>query len=97
VANYDFRPDFFQGSSGLDSLLSTESQLLSPVGQKVAKAASAKPRRIRVASLSQLAPFTRVASGTLIHKSTQDFWSIKADNGNYYIERLVNDEGPVKE
>ncbi len=92
----DFNMDRFEtgGATGLDALLATEPQIVSPVGQ--AKAA-ATPERVQVGSLKQLDGFERIAADTLIHKSTQDLWAISQDGGNYFIERLFQDNGePLK-
>jgi len=54
--------------------------------------------KIRVASLHQLAGFSRVADDTLVRVSQQDFWKLGQDGEGYFIERLVSDdEGPVRE
>lgn len=51
----------------------------------------------RVASLHQLAGFTRIAEDTLVRVSQQDFWKLGQDGEGYFIERLVSDDdGPVK-
>lgn len=54
--------------------------------------------RIRIASASDLAGFSRVASDKLVHLSQMDFWKLAQDEeGNYYIERLIEDDStPVK-
>jgi hypothetical protein len=41
--------------------------------------------------------FGKTADGKLIHKSTNDLWSITADGDNYTVSRLFDDEGhPLK-
>lgn len=81
-------------ATGLDALLASEPQIVSPVGR--AKKASA-PRRIKIGSLQQLEGFQRVAADTLIHKSTQELWAIRKDGEDYTIERLFQDNGqPLK-
>jgi hypothetical protein len=41
--------------------------------------------------------FGKTADGKLIHKSTNDLWSITADGDNYTVARLFDDEGhPLK-
>lgn len=60
----------------------------------------AKSVRIRVADLGDISTlFASTTDGQdLIHKATQDLWSLKQDTGgNYVIERLFNDTGqPLK-
>lgn len=53
---------------------------------------------IKVASLDDLFSFDRVANDKLIHKSTQDLWSINTDkDGNVLIQRMFDNSGePVK-
>lgn len=81
-------------ATGLDALLASQPQIVSPVGR--AKTAAA-PRRIKIGSLQQLDGFTRVAADTLIHKSTQELWAIRKDGEDYAIERLFQDNGlPLK-
>lgn len=82
------------GASGLDAFFQNEPTATSPFGQKAA--AVAKPTRMKVGSLAQLQDFTRTASDQLIHKSTQDLWSIKREGGDFVIERLFQDGPPVK-
>lgn len=94
MSDFDFRSFETGGATGLDALLASEPQIVSPVGQ--AKPA-ATPERIKVGSLKQLDGFRRIASDTLIHKSTQDLWAIRQDGGNFFIERLFQDNGePLK-
>jgi len=53
---------------------------------------SKKKGIIKVSSISDLDGFIKVADdGTLIHKSTMDFWKI-SDDGSY-IEQLYDDSG----
>ena len=94
----------FGSSSGIDGLFEREPQLIQArqngVDQVMTRQADfERPTGMRrVASLRDLVGFTRTASDTLIHKSTQDFWSLqKGDDGGYYISRLVEGTGPVKE
>lgn len=77
------------GATGLDALFEREPAMLKPL-QKAA--------RVRVASVGQLQPFTRLSAETLIHKSNRDLWSIKKEgDGQFYIERLFDDNGqPLK-
>lgn len=53
---------------------------------------------IRVASIDNLHNFfTRTADDQLIHKATQDIWSLKKDGQGFLLERLVDDsKSPVK-
>jgi hypothetical protein len=88
MADFDF--DVYQtaGTSGIDALFETEPQLVTP----------SNPNRLRVASIRDLSPFTRVASDMLVHKSNRDLWAMKQDaDGSYFIERMYNDNGqPLK-
>ena len=96
MSNFDFDMDQFEtgGATGMDALLANEPEIVSPVDQTRVAAA---PARVKVGSLQQLAPFNRVASDTLIHKSTNDLWAIGQDGGDFFIERLFQDNGePLK-
>ena len=91
----DFNMDKFDtgGATGMDALLAAEPEIVSPVGE----AKVATPVRVKVGSLQQLDDFQRIAADTLIHKSTNDLWTIRQDGGNYFIERLFQDNGePLK-
>ena len=92
----DFKLDQIQmGASGMDAFFEQEPQLIRPLGQKVASVS--KPPRIKVGSLAQLDGFNRLSAETLIHKSTQDLWSITNEGGDLYIQRLFSDNGgPLK-
>lgn len=91
----DFKLGEIQGgASGMDAFFEREPQVITPLGQKVA--AIAKPPRVKVGSLTQLDGFHRLSAETLIHKSTNDLWSIKQESDGYYIERLFQDGPPVK-
>lgn len=61
---------------------------------------SAAPKRetMRVASVSNLQGFTRIASDTLIRHAERDLWSIKeGEDGEFIIDRLFDDDGnPLK-
>jgi hypothetical protein len=58
---------------------------------------TATSHKIRVASLGDLSDFLRIGSETLVHKATQDLWSVKRDTQGYVIERLFDDDGtPLK-
>jgi len=91
----DFKVNDIQGgSSGMDAFFESEPQIITPYGQKTAVA---KPQRIKLGSLAQLDGFHRLSAETLVHKSTQDLWSIKREgNGEYFIERLFQDNSPVR-
>lgn len=93
----DFKLGEIQASAtGLDAFFEHEPKMITPFGQKAA-AAPQKPARVKVGSLSQLNGFHRLSSETLVHKSTNDLWSIKREgNGEYFIERLFSDGNPVR-
>jgi hypothetical protein len=59
-----------------------------------------EPAKIRrVASMGDLGEFLKVASDTLVHKSTQDLWSLSksADGDGFVVTRLFDDTGkPLK-
>lgn len=75
-----------QGSFGLDAFFDNNPSVVTPT-----------PKRVRIASLSQLKPFIRLSAETLVHKSQRDLWAIKQEGGGMVIERLFNDDGnPVK-
>ncbi len=91
----DFKFEDMQGgATGMDAFFQNEPTATSPFGQKAAAAKA--PARMKVGSLAQLQGFTRTASDQLVHKSTQDLWSIKRDGGEFVIERLFQDGPPVK-
>lgn len=75
------------GACGLDALFERAPEIV-----------QSRTARVRVASVQQLAPFTRLSSETLIHKSQRDLWAIRKEaDGNLYIERLFDDSGsPLK-
>ena len=51
----------------------------------------------RVASLGDLTDFLKSADGQLIHRSTNDLWSVAADDNGFTITRLFDDNGdPLK-
>jgi hypothetical protein len=62
--------------------------------QASAPAAPTNPR-VRVASAIPVG-FVKVADDQLVRISQQDFWRIGFDNEGYFIERLVDDNDPVK-
>ena len=78
------------GETGIDSFLESSSESDLPM--------KTPSTRIRVASLEQLEPFRRVSVETLIHKSTQDLWTVVRENDGLYIQRLFQDDGtPLKD
>lgn len=91
-------------ASGLDAFFASEPQIITPaetsdrpMGSNTTKVASKPPMRTKVASLQQLDGFDRVSSETLIHRSTNDLWSLRKEGEDYFIERLFQDNGvPVK-
>lgn len=87
LTNFDLGKMEVQGSVGMDAFFAREPQMVTPAGSKV-----------RVASLNQLAGFTRISTDMLIHKSDRDLWAIKREaNGAMVIERMFNDNGkPLK-
>lgn len=87
--------DIGTATSGLDAFFASEPQIVTPAGQ--AKTAAQKPMRQKVASLQQLDAFQRVSAETLVHKSTNDLWTLRKEGEDFYIERLFQDNGePVK-
>lgn len=87
MADFDFSQFESSGAPGIDALFQREANLVTPI----------KSGMRRVASLRDLAPFTRVSAETLVHKSDRDLWAIKKDSGKFYIERLFDDNGaPLK-
>ena len=86
----DFDMGEFQvsGSTGLDALFKNEPDLITPH----------KKGRRRVASVQDIASFVRISQDTLVHKSTQDLWSLsRTTDGKYFVERLFDDSGePLK-
>jgi len=92
----DFKLDQIQGTaSGMDAFFESEPQIVTPLGQKTAAVAK-KPARVKVGSLAQLSDFRRTSAETLIHKSTQDLWSIRKEGEDFFIERLFQDGLPLK-
>ena len=81
-------------ATGLDSFFQREPSIISSVGKAPVRKASG---RMKVGSLAQLEGFSRVASDTLVHKSTKDLWSITREGQDLYIQRLFSDEAPLKE
>lgn len=60
---------------------------------------TASTSRRKVASLEDLSGYVRVAEDTLVHRSSQELWSLQRDTtGEFYVERLFNADGdPLKE
>lgn len=95
MANLDVstKPNFelseFEGSaaSGIDALFQREPHIVSAF----------KTARKKVASLGDLDNFVRVSNETLVHKSQRDLWTLKREGGDFFIERLFDDNGePLK-
>jgi hypothetical protein len=87
------KPNFelgeIQGSeaTGIDALFQREPHIVS----------AHKTGRKKVASLGDLSNFVRVSNETLIHKSQRDLWTLKREGGDFFIERLFDDNGePLK-
>ena len=87
MADFDLKDIQTSGSSGIDALFQREPEIIEP-----------RLARIRVASVQQLKPFTRLSAETLVHRSERDLWAIRKEaDGNLYIERLFDDNGkPLK-
>ena len=91
-------------ASGLDAFFASEPQIITPaaasdrpMGAVTVKAAAKAPARTKVASLAQLNGFHRLSAETLVHKSTNDLWTLKKEGDDYFIERLFQDNGlPLK-
>jgi hypothetical protein len=88
--DYDIGQVEVSGASGLDALFTREANLVRPL-----KMASG---RTKIASMSDLKPFMRLSSDTLIHKSDRELWSLKKEaDGSFFVERLFDDNGdPLK-
>lgn len=89
MARFDLGQMEVSGATGLDALFERNPAMVKPL-QKAA--------RVRVASVGQLQSFTRLSTETLIHKSNRDLWSLQKEaDGQFYIERLFDDNGePLK-
>jgi len=71
-----------QASHGLDAFFAREPQMVTPTGRR------------KVASIQDLASFTRLSNDTLIHKAEKDLWAIKREaDGSMVIERQFDDNG----
>lgn len=85
---FDFSDFEMSGATGMDALFAREAHITSPF-----KTGGRK----KVASLGDLSNFVRVSEETLIHKSNRDLWALKQEGGEYFIERLFDDNGePLK-
>ncbi len=84
--DFDLGRDFqVQASAGLDAFFERQPEVVTPT------------KTVRVASIRQLAAFTRVNAETLVHKSERDLWAIKQDGEGLVIQRLFADDGrPLK-
>ena len=88
MSKFDLGQIEMTGATGLDALFERDLGLLRPLQ---------KSARVRVASVGQLQPFTRLSAETLIHKSNRDLWTIQKEADGFYIERLFDDHGePLK-
>ena len=100
--NYDLG-EIGGGAAGLDAFFASEPKLVTPtetsdrpMGPRVMKATQA-PVRTKVATLQQLDGFHRLSAETLVHKSTNDLWTLRKEGEEYYIERLFQNNGtPLK-
>lgn len=92
--NYKLNDIETNNTSGMDAFFEDNPQVVSPADQPKT---AAKKLRVKVATVSQLDSFKRVTAETLIHKSTQDLWSLQKDGEEFFIERLFQDDGsPLK-
>lgn len=93
--------------AGMDSFFESESRLTTPLPEQTSPLmASEGPKAVpevktagtKVTSLTQLNGFIRTASDTLVHRSSQDLWSLQmGDDGAYTIERKFDGAGgPIK-
>jgi hypothetical protein len=83
--NFDLSAFEVQGSTGLDAFFSREPEIVTPT-------------RVRVASIRDLNPFTRLSADELVHKADRDLWTIKRQSdGAMFVERMFDDNGsPLK-
>jgi hypothetical protein len=61
--------------------------------QKELKSLGKAAKMFRVSNVGDLTDFLKVSDGQLIHKSTNDLWSMTADGDSFLIERLFDDDG----
>jgi hypothetical protein len=87
-SSFDLGQMEVSGATGLDAMFQREAHILSVP----------KTGRSKVASIADLHNFVRLSSETLIHKSDRDLWALKKEaDGNYFIERLFDDNGePIR-
>lgn len=84
------------GATGMDAFFKHTPEVVSPVNPNPPKVA-AEPPGTKIASLSQLNGFIRVADDTLVNKSTKDLWSLRKEGEGFVIERLFQENGePLK-
>lgn len=79
--------DVFASESSIDDFYTTNS------ARKNTK------QKIRVASISDLNGFVKIAKDKLVRVSNKDFWRLAQDSetGEYVIERIEDDlDGPVQ-
>jgi hypothetical protein len=88
--DFDLNSIESSGETGIDSFLKANSESAIPMR----KTASMK---VRVASLEQLDPFHRLSAETLVHKSTRDLWTVTREADGLYIQRLFDEETPLKD
>lgn len=89
----DFSLDSIEasGGTGIDSFLEAHSEADYPIRKNASM-------KVKVASLEQLTPFQRISAETLVHKSTQDLWTVTREADGLYIQRLFQDDGsPIKD
>lgn len=102
--NYNLGNIEANAASGLDAFFASEPRIVTPVetsdrpmGVVTPKVAAKAPMRTKVASLQQLDAFHRLSAETLVHKSTNDLWTLRKEGEDFYIERLFQDNGlPLK-
>ncbi len=97
-SNFNMQAMEMGTATGIDALFEQNPTFAARVMERAAAPVLPKSSRLRLASVKQLAPFMRVSSDTLIHKSNRDLWALrKESDGAFYIERLFNDNGqPLK-
>jgi hypothetical protein len=72
-----------QGTPGMDDFIAREPAVVTP-----------KTARVKIASIADLAGFTRIGLDTLVHKADKDLWTIrKQTDGSMFVERMFNDDG----
>jgi hypothetical protein len=92
IGNYNLE-SIGSEASGLDAFFADQPQIVTPTGTGSPVKAAA---RVKVASLQQLGNFRRVSAETLIHKSTNDLWTLRKEGEDFYIERLFQEGAPLK-